>query len=165
MASFASEPPDSGDSAKHILRNPGTAILCSAVMPGLGQVYNRKYWKVPFVYGAGGAAFYSLHYFQTGYKQIMKIIDEEDDPATFYFHGRTIDSRFLTDYRNHYHRFRDISFFSLAGIYLLNIIDAMIDAEFSAFDVSDDLTMSIRPYVTGNHDVMSVAGMKLSIGF
>jgi len=163
--SFARQPSSPGDSATHIMRNPRTAIIFSAVMPGLGQVYNRKYWKVPLVYGAGGAAFYSLHYFQTGYKQIMKFIDEDDDPLTFYFHGRNIEYRFLSNYRDHYHRFRDISFFSLAGIYLLNIIDAMVDAEFSAFDVSDDLTMSIRPDVTGNHDAMVVVGMKLSIGF
>ena len=163
--SFALQPSGRGDSATHTIRNSRTAILCSAIMPGLGQVYNRKYWKVPLVYGAGGAAFYSLHYFQTGYKQIMEFISEDDSQVTFSFHGRNIEYKFITDYRDHYHRFRDISFFSIAGIYLLNIIDAMVDAEFSAFDVSDDLTMSISPDVIGNHDAMAGIGMKLSIGF
>lgn len=164
-ASFAHEPASSEDSAKQFIRNPGTAIIFSAVLPGLGQVYNRKYWKVPLVYGAGGAALYSYRYYQTRYKKIMEFLNENDAQKTYYFHGRNIKSSNLTHYRDYYHRYRDISIFSLAGVYLLNIIDAMVDAEFTAFDVSDNLTLNFRPSVITHYDMIAAVGMKLSIGF
>ena len=103
--SFACEPSGFGDSVTHTIRNPRTASVCSAILPGLGQVYNHKYWKVPLVYGSGGAAFYSLYYFQSGYKQIMEFINEDDNQVTFSFHGRKIEYKFITNYRDHYHRF------------------------------------------------------------
>ena len=163
--SFALQPSGRGDSATHTIRNSRTAILCSAIMPGLGQVYNRKYWKVPLVYGAGSAAIYSLNFYQSRYKKIMDFIYEDDDNKTYLFLGRNIESRYLPNYRDHYRHYRDISIFSIAAVYLLNIIDAMVDAEFTAFDVSDNLSLNFRPSVITNDEMTTAMALKLSIGF
>src|SRR4030042_6923741 len=101
-ASYGQESGNAGDSAMQSKRNPKTAVICSLVLPGLGQVYNRKYWKVPLIYGAGGAAFYSFNYYYTRYKKIMEFMNEDDARKTYVFHGIEIKNKDLPLYRDHY---------------------------------------------------------------
>jgi TM2 domain-containing membrane protein YozV len=128
-------------------KNPKRAALFSAIIPGAGQVYNGKYWKVPIVYSAiGAAAFFfdynnkQYHTYLTGYQQRLDSVENQ-----------IFDSNIATDvileYKNKTRRNRDLSVVILLAVYGLNIIDATVDAELSDFDVSDDLSRKISPEV------------------
>jgi len=127
--------------------SPFKATIMSVALPGLGQVYNGKWWKVPIIYGAFGGLVYSAvwnHGKCRTYRDAY-LLRVDDDPATIdQFQGRYTDAnlRQLVDY---YQRNRDISFIFIGVFYALNIIDAGVDAHLKGFDVSDDLSMQIRP--------------------
>jgi hypothetical protein len=145
--------------------NPRTATICSALLPGLGQVYNRKYWKVPLVYGIGGAMVYAYQYNQSKYIKYREAYDEGDAGKLYIIDGYTRTYDQLPLGREYYRRYRDLSLFGIAAVYLLNVIDAMVDAYFVGFDVSDDLSIKIEPAVVNNFDLTAAAGIKFSISF
>lgn len=129
-------------------KSSGRAALFSAVLPGAGQVYNGKYWKVPIVYSALGTAAFlfqfnnkQYHRFLTGYQQR---IDTTLNETIF---SADIATDVLLQYKNSTRRNRDLSVVIFLGVYGLNIIDAMVDAELSDFDVSDDLSLKISPEI------------------
>lgn len=128
--------------------SPVKATLMSMAVPGLGQAYNKKYWKIPLVYAAIGSAFYfarrqdkMFNDFKDAY---VKRID--DDP-------NTIDDKYRNVYSDQnllslidYHRGnRDLLYVLTAVAYILNVVDAAVDAHLYYFDVSDDLSASIHP--------------------
>ena len=154
-----------GDSLIIKKHNPRTATISSALLPGLGQVYNGKYWKVPLIYGAGGALVYAFQYNQSKYLQYREAYDEGDENKIYIIDGypRTYDQLPLG--RDYYRRYRDISLFGLIGVYLLNIVDAMVDAYFTEFDVSDNLTLRIQPAIVDNFDLAATFGLTIGIGF
>lgn len=142
--------------------NPSSkkALLLSAVCPGLGQIYNGKYWKLPLIYGAGSAFAYSLSYNQLKHAKFKKALFEGKENAV-------IDGRIYGNIKGGvelYGRYRDISIIGLASVYFLNIIDAMIDAHFYYYDVSDDLSLNIRPAVINNHEA-GLPGISVSLCF
>ncbi|MBN2274076.1 MAG: hypothetical protein JXR41_11840 [Bacteroidales bacterium] len=153
------------DSTIHIQRNPKTAILCSALLPGLGQVYNRKYWKVPLIYGAGGAMVYVFYYNQSKYVKFRDAYNEGDEQKIYIIDGYTRTYDQLPRGRDWYRRYRDISVVGIAAVYFLNIIDAMVDAYFTGFDVSDDLSFRIQPAIVDNFDLTAAVGIKFTVGF
>lgn len=125
--------------------SPKKAVLFSAVLPGLGQGYNKKYWKIPIVYAGLGVSIYFLqdnirqiNYFKQSYRYAT-----DDDPTTINDSGYNISS--LQEVINQHKRWRDFSYLGLAAVYLLNIIDASVDAHLFYFDVSPDLSMGITP--------------------
>jgi len=142
-----------------VVHSPRRATIYSAVLPGLGQIYNRKYWKLPIVYGG----FVTLGYFinfnnelYTKYKQAYSdIIDT--DPNTNSFKKLNVNPIFfepdkisqLTERlrlaKDGSRRNRDLVVISTAVFYALNIIDASVDANFFNFDISDDLTINWVP--------------------
>lgn len=122
---------------------PSRAAFYSAVVPGLGQIFNKKYWKLPLVYGAIGTPVYfyvdnhkKYKEYRDEYKRRLRGIVNEDDP-TF---GRLDDDRVIQGQR-FYQRNRDLSLVIAAGFYILNIVDANIDAHLMQFNVSDKLTI------------------------
>ncbi len=144
--------------------NPQRALWLALVIPGGGQIYNRKYWKLPLVYGGFMGCIYAMTWnsmmyndYQQAYLDIM-----DDDPNTasynkFLHLGRTIDDTNIERYKqifksrkDRYRRWRDMSFFVMVGVYALSVIDAYVDAELSEFDISKDLTMKVRPSVMGS---------------
>lgn len=123
---------------------PAKAAFYSAVLPGLGQAYNKKYWKIPLVYGALGTGIYfystnntKYHQYRDAYKRRLAGYNDDD----FQYLD---DSRLIAGQR-FYQRNRDISIIVTAAFYVLNIVDANIDAHFSQFNVNDKL--SLRPDV------------------
>lgn len=141
------------------VHSPRKATLYSAVLPGLGQIYNRKYWKLPIVYGG----FVTLGYFinfnnelYVKYKQAYSdIID--NDPSTNSFKKLNVNPIFFEDAKllqlterlriakDGSRRNRDLVVISTAVFYALNILDASVDANFFNFDISDDLTINWVP--------------------
>jgi len=128
------------------------AALFSAVLPGAGQVYNGKYWKVPIVYSALGTAAFLFQYnnkqyhkFLTGYKE--RIEHEADSSVQETIFGEDLSTDRLLKYKNDTRRNRDLMAVVFLAVYGLNIIDAVVDAELSDFDVSDDLSLKISPEI------------------
>ena len=146
---------------------PKRALWLALVLPGAGQVYNRKYWKLPLLYGGFVGCVYAMTWNNQMYhdysQAYMDITD--NDPTTesynqFMHLGAKITkdniSRYQTLFKNRkdrYRRWRDMSFFVLVGVYALSVIDAYVDASLSEFDISKDLSLRVEPAVvnTNNH--------------
>ena len=134
------------------------------VIPGGGQIYNRKYWKLPIVYGGFVGCIYALTWNNMMYKDYSQAYLDimDDDPTTasyekFLHLGRQIDDsnreRYKTIFKSRkdkYRRWRDMSLFVMVGIYALAVIDAYVDAELSVFDISRDLSLKVQPTVISN---------------
>ncbi len=140
------------------------ALWLALVLPGAGQIYNRKYWKLPIIYGGFVGCAYAVtwnnqmyHDYSQAYVDIV-----DDDPTTdsynkFLHLGATITdsnkARYTEIFRqrkDRYRRWRDMGMFVMIGIYALSVIDAYVDASLSEFDISDDLTLRIEPTVLNN---------------
>jgi len=145
------------------VHSPRKATIYSAILPGLGQVYNKKYWKVPLIYIGFGTIGYFINWnnenyqlFKTGYQHLTDGNPETQDYLKIEAVRRNnynLDSP--TDFNNlktalskqqdYYRRNRDLLIISFVGFYGLNIIDASVDAHLFDFDISDDLTLKWEP--------------------
>ncbi|MEO8588075.1 MAG: DUF5683 domain-containing protein [Flavobacteriales bacterium] len=127
--------------------SPKKASILSAIAPGAGQIYNRKYWKAPIVWAGLGV---SIYFIQDNNREYQRYKDAyialvDNDPSTVdEFNGRYGPDQIL-DVTNTYRKWRDLSYICLGAVYMLNIIDASVDANFVRFDVSSDLSMSVGP--------------------
>lgn len=133
---------------------PRTAAIRSAILPGWGQVYNKKYWKVPIVYGALGTTaavfFFNISQYnkvQFAYRSLIlkdtamqKLVGADLQP--FIAANATND---LRNYRNEYRKDIDYSVLIFLVFWGLNVVDATVDAHLKGFDVSDDLSLKIKP--------------------
>jgi hypothetical protein len=115
--------------------SPRKAIMFALALPGLGQLYNEKYYKIPIVYGALGAAGYAIHFNNTNYKQAS--LDYALDPSD-------LNERYLRAWR----RNLELSYISLVAVYALQVIDAYVDANLYAWDVSENLSFRVRPDIS-----------------
>jgi hypothetical protein len=144
------------------------ATVMSAILPGLGQAYNRKWWKVPIVYaGIGGFGYllYSKQQEYNGYSANLKA-ETDGDPLTINETKYTGDQ--LLTLKNDVRKFRDLGAIGCVIIYVLNIVDANVDAHLKTFDVSDDLSLQIRPYSNTycyNNSVGFQTGVSLNLKF
>ena len=144
--------------------DPIRSMWLALAFPGGGQIYNRKYWKLPVIYGGYLGCAYALTWnnqmlkdYSQAYLDIM-----DSDPNTcsynkFLHLGKKIDSsnedRYKTIFKKRkdkYRRWRDMSFFCMVGVYALSVIDAYVDAELSEFDISKDLSLRVEPAVMGS---------------
>ena len=128
---------------------PSKAAFYSAVIPGLGQIYNKRYWKVPLIYGGLGASIYFYDFNQRNYKRYRnaykrRLAGYSDDEFQELF---TDDNRLL-DGQNFYKQNRDRSMLFIICTYLLNILDANIDAHLKQYNVNDNL--SLQPTIEQN---------------
>ncbi|MFO7655731.1 MAG: DUF5683 domain-containing protein [Bacteroidales bacterium] len=154
MAFFFNRYPDSfcqeasaPDTVKIRHHSPRTAIMMSALVPGMGQVYNGKIWKVPIIYAAEGTALYTYNFNQIRYKKILDYLasDAYDESLDYEVYGRNYRGTILPRARDFFRRNRDLSILFFGGVYLLNIIDALVDAHFFEYDISSDLSLNIQP--------------------
>ena len=140
------------------------AMWMALVLPGAGQIYNRKYWKLPIIYGGFVGCAYAItwnnqmyHDYSQAYLDIM-----DDDPNTqsynqFLHLGATINESNIERYKeifrkrkDRFRRWRDMGTFVMIGIYAFSVIDAYVDASLSEFDISDDLSLRVEPAVLNN---------------
>lgn len=165
--------------------DPKRALWLALVIPGGGQIYNRKYWKLPLVYGGFIGCMYAMSWNNTMYKDYSQAYIDlmDNDPSTqsynqFLHLGMKITTdadkkRYQDIFRKRkdkYRRWRDLSFFVMLGVYALSVIDAYVDAELSVFDISDDLSLRVEPTIINNRsssnpiDASSV-GLQCSLNF
>jgi len=145
--------------------DPQRALWLAMVLPGAGQIYNRKFWKLPIIYGGFMGCIYAMSWNNMMYKDYSQAYLDimDNDPTTqsynkFLHLGTQITSaneeRYKEIFKNRkdkYRRWRDLSFFVMLGVYALSVIDAYVDAELSVFDISKDLSLKVEPAVIPNH--------------
>ena len=140
---------------------PTKAAFYSAILPGLGQAYNKKYWKIPIVYAALGT---SIYFYTSNNKQYNRVRDAykrrlagfEDDE----FQGRLTDDG-LREAQKSFRRNKELSLLVTVGLYALNIIDANVDAHLLQFNVDDNL--SFKPhYKIDEYDRKGRVGLTMS---
>lgn len=140
--------PAAKDSLKKIINHDANrASLMSAILPGLGQVYNRKYWKVPIIYAAiGGIGYFAMGLnsdYQNYHHELLFRYAHISTGQVNSFPNYSIDN--LLTLKNQSKKYRDMCFIGMGIFYVLNIIDANVDAHLKKFDVSDNLTLGIAP--------------------
>lgn len=141
--------------------SPRKAAILSAVLPGAGQIYNRKYWKAPIAWAGLGV---SVYFLQDNTKQYRRYKDAylaivDGDPTTIDEFEGQYSAQSVLNVTDTYRRWRDLSYIAIGAVYVLNIIDATVDAHFVRFDVSNDLSLRIGPSL----DVAAQGGAGLTL--
>ncbi len=160
--------------------NSARSTWLALVFPGGGQIYNRKYWKLPIIYGGFVGCIYALSWnggmyndYSQAYLDLM-----DDNPNTksyedFLPRGTSIEGnedyykKLFKNRKDLYRRQRDLSVIAMIGVYVLSVIDAYVDAELSNFDISKDLSMKVQPAVfnNGRNSSSSSIGLHCSLTF
>ncbi len=149
---------------------PGRAALLSFLVPGAGQAYNKRWWKLPIVYGALGGMIWlevdnirQYRALKTNYRFLV-----DGDPATnpTELPYTLIDATTMKSYRDQWRRYVEQTSLVLGLVYLLQVTDAFVDAHLHSFDVSDDLTLQFKPKLepTSGFGVTFGAGISLQFG-
>ena len=158
------------------------SVWLAAVVPGLGQIYNRQYWKVPIIYGGALGLAYGITWndrmfvdYKKGYVDLM-----DKDPNTNYFEyllpeGVTLNNsnkdyytRVIKTKLDNYRRYRDLCIIASAVFYLLTIIDAYVDAQMFDYDINPDLSLEVVPTViapSAAHEQESSVGLSCKLKF
>ena len=151
---------------------PVRSTMYAAALPGLGQIYNRKFWKVPIVYGGFGALVYSVSYntgsynkFISAYQDFIDLIPETDSYLDIPGFSNLVPEQYdpvlhpttynpstagwvrtqLLNGVDYYRKYRDLSYIGIVAWYLVTIIDANVDASLFDYDISDDLNAMVAP--------------------
>ena len=162
--------------------DPIKVVWMAAIIPGYGQILNRKYWKLPIIYGGFLGCAYALTWnsvmYQTYLTAYRDILTTNDPTANSYLQliptGRTINdfggtsafTALLKSKEEVYRRYRDLSIIATIGVYALTIVDAYVDAQLYDFDISPDLSMRIQPTLLKNDMTRtSTIGMQCRLNF
>ena len=142
---------------------PAKAAFYSAILPGLGQAYNKKYWKIPLVYGAIGT---SLYFYSTNNAKYHEFRDEYKSRLAGIVNDKYsyLDSNRLITAQRFYQRNRDLSLLITAAFYILNIVDANVDAHLGQFNVNDNLSLVPNLY-PNNSDFKPSIGVAVNYKF
>ena len=158
--------------------DPKRALWLAIMLPGAGQIYNRKYWKLPIVYGGFLGCVYAMRWNNQMYldysQAYLDIMDNDPNTASYadFLHlGNSINSTNIERYktifksrRDKYRRWRDLSFITMLAVYALSIVDAYVDASLSQFDISDDLSLRVTPTVINGNTKMDKGQHNQAIG-
>ena len=165
---------------KRFIPDSQRSVWLALVFPGAGQIYNRKYWKLPIVYGGFVGCTYALSWNNKMYKDYSQAYLDimDDDPNTksyedFLPMNSSIagqEERFKEIFRKRkdaYRRQRDLSIFAFIGVYLLSVIDAYVDAELSDFDITKDIGLKVEPamFNDGKSKNFGSIGLQCSLKF
>ncbi|HEY9125002.1 MAG TPA: DUF5683 domain-containing protein [Bacteroidales bacterium] len=153
---------DTFDTTKIVLHSPRKASFYSAVLPGLGQVYNKKWYKVPFIYAGGAVIIYYLKFNHDKYLEyrsnyIRKVANDPNDPVDYKF--RYASKTTIKNNMDYWRRNRDWLIVGLSALYIANILDATVDAYLFEYDISPDLSMKMEPVLLniGNSPTFGVS--------
>jgi hypothetical protein len=133
---------------------PGRATLYSLLLPGLGQIYNGEFFKIPIYWGGLLASFHFLSTNNLNYKRFKRIHNEATTPGSGY--NESISAETAKWYRDVYRRYRDYSILATVAVYVLQVIDANVFAYMHDFEISDDITMNIEPAVISPYNAYAI---------
>lgn len=156
--------------------NPTKATWLALVIPGGGQIYNRKFWKLPIFYGGFAGCAYALTWNNKMYKDYSNAykdavnenwnsnsIQDLLPPGYLDRVSKTQLTETLRKRKDTFRRYRDMSIFAFIGVYLLSVVDAYVDAELSNFDISPDLSMHIEPAIINSNQSSSLSNKSLGV--
>ncbi|MCD4679438.1 MAG: hypothetical protein K8S00_03525 [Bacteroidales bacterium] len=149
--------------------SPNKAALYSAILPGLGQAYNKKYWKIPVIYAGVGTLLYFINLNNKEYKKFRDAyiyVSSGDSVETDNDYVNKYSEEALLEGRNYYRTNLELTYILSGVLYILNIIDATVDAHLFEYDISDNLSMKLEPGF--NHDMIfnrPMATLKLRFKF
>jgi len=158
--------------------NPKRAMWLAIMLPGAGQIYNRKYWKLPIVYGGFIGCAYAMRWNNQMYmdysQAYLDIMDNDPNTKSYeeFLHlGNSITPANIDRYKqifksrkDRYRRWRDLSFIVMMAVYAVSIVDAYVDASLSQFDISDDLSLRMEPAVINGNTTTSKGLQNSGIG-
>ena len=155
---------------KAIYASARKASIMSAILPGLGQAYNKKYWKIPIIYAGLGGFGYMFLSNNTKYndyrKGLIASVNNGDSSQSVY--GVNYSQSQLQSQKLYYRKYRDFAVIGFSIVYIINIIDANVDAHLRTFDMSDDLSLSIDPWQNVYHTASgyrTASGISLKLNF
>ena len=144
------------------------ATFYSAVFPGLGQIYNKKAWKVPILYAGVGAMAYAIHFnskyhkkYKNAYrdfiirdpanKSYLEFIPSQISEEQIYNERAAWFEEALKSKKQYYRRYKELSYIGMGALYVLQMVDAAVDAHFFNFDISDDLSLMVTPTIANRN--------------
>lgn len=161
--------------------DPVKATWLALIIPGGGQIYNRKYWKLPIVYGGFVGCLYAYNWngqmykdYRQAYLDIMDSDPNTDSYKDFFRPGYDFEGNkeYLKEVfrkrKDRYRRWRDLSIFAFIGVYAVSVIDAYVDAQLSSFDITDDINLTVEPQrIRGNNSIYNdeYYGLNLNLTF
>jgi hypothetical protein len=145
--------------------SPRKAAMYSAVFPGMGQIYNKKFWKAPIVYAGMGALIYSAIWNGRRYTFYFDKFQymTETDPPLDEWEGQSL--REVEWYKDSHLRYRNLFIIFSVGFYALQIVDANVDAHLIDYDISEDLTLTIDPAMLQPYDNTTTFGLRCCLNF
>ena len=163
---------------KQWIPNSTKATWLAVVFPGAGQIYNKKYWKLPIIYGGFAGCAYALAWNTNMYKDYsqayLDIMDSNPNtnshlnllPPNYRYNEAQL-KELIRKRKDTYRRYRDMSIFAVIGVYLISIIDAYVDAELSDFDITPDLSLHIEPTINTDNKIQGGknVGVQCSLRF
>ena len=156
----------SNDSSFVKKKSPGKAMIFSLILPGSGQVYNKKICKVPIIYLSLGTLIYYADKNQNYYQRFKRAyLFQSDTLSSTISEFAGVSNDQLLYYRKQYRRNRDLCILGITVVYILNIIDANVDANLFDFDVSDNLSMRLEPGIIDYNNKNNTIGLRCVIKF
>jgi len=153
-----------------IPHSPKKAAVYSAALPGLGQAYNNKYWKIPIIYAGFGTLVYFIDDNNTKYNKFKAaysyvISGEEGNPPNEYVERYESNSEHLRKLKDFYRRNLEVSYLLTGALYILNILDATVDAHFFNFNIDKDLSLKVSPYIrpAGTNTIFADKGISITL--
>ena len=139
------------------IKSPRKAAILSSTFPGLGQIYNKKYWKIPIIYAGLLTSAYYINDNNIQYKRYknayLKRLDNNPNNDDFVGKYSSGDLLILKDF---YRRNREVSILCFVGTYIINVLDASVDAHLFDYDISEDISLQIKPTSTANLNGLSL---------
>lgn len=154
--------------------DPNKAMWYGLICPGLGQIYNRRYWKLPIVYGGFAALGYGISYYGKNYKTVRRyysdIVDNNPNTKSYEELYGKYDPSYVTperlkDYMNSHRRSRDLCIIGTVAFYAITVLDAFVDASLANFDIAPDLSLRVAPTVIQADDNTHNLGLSLNVTF
>jgi hypothetical protein len=146
--------------------DPQKALLYSAVLPGLGQAYNKKYWKIPIAYAGFIGIGYGIKWNNDIYQELKRglyyILETGETTGPLPY--ELTEAQYRTNITN-FRRNRDFMYLLFGAMYVLQIVDAHVDAHLKEFDVNPNLQVRIRPSMTSDPLIGNQTGLSLTIRF
>ncbi len=143
------------------IHSPRKATLYSTFVPGWGQAYNKKIWKIPIIYAGFAGLIYAANWNNTELKRFKTAYNDYPDNEF----GEAFEQDQIIDYIDYYRRNRDLSFIGMVALWGINIIDANVDAHFFNYNISRDLSVRLVPVYKNNFKYAPEFGLKLALNF
>jgi hypothetical protein len=132
--------------SEEVVHSPKKALIYSAVLPGAGQFYNKKYWKIPIIYGIGGLLVYNYSRYNKEYHCYLRALDPNESCSEY--GANELNNDQLADRKDVVKRNRDLQVILLVLTYVINVVDANVDAHLNEFPVGDNASATINPALT-----------------